>query len=152
MVDGVRQDAGEKAHVLALGFNVARLEQGQVGEDQGDDTLLGLALPLADHHWRRKREEGSGEKKKREEGLVQQNITVAFSGWCNTLNFADSNVCGTIPYPASQNINSVPHNIFRWKCSVIAFCTGLSEARDRPMAFVLARSLRKEAGWIWPSA
>jgi hypothetical protein len=68
MVDGVRQDAGEEAHVLALGFDVARLEQGQVGEDQGDDALLGLALPLADHHWGRKR--GGEWREKKERGRV----------------------------------------------------------------------------------
>lgn len=64
VLDGVCQDAGQEAHVLALGFDVARLEQGQVGEDQGDDVLLGLTLPLADHHWGRKREKEGREKER----------------------------------------------------------------------------------------
>lgn len=48
VLDGVGQDARQQAHVLAFGFDISRLEQRQVGEHQGDDALLGLALPLAD--------------------------------------------------------------------------------------------------------
>lgn len=49
MLDGVGQDAWQQAHVLALGFNIARFEQREVGEDKWDDSLLRLTLPLADH-------------------------------------------------------------------------------------------------------
>lgn len=49
VLDGVGQDAGQQAHVLTLGFHVAGFEQREVGEHQGDDALLGLGLPLADH-------------------------------------------------------------------------------------------------------
>lgn len=49
VLDGVGQDAWQQAHVLALGLNVSGFEQRQVGEYEGDDALLGLALPLTDH-------------------------------------------------------------------------------------------------------
>lgn len=49
VLDGVRQDTWQQAHVLAFGFNISWLEQRQVGEYEGDDTLLGLTLPLTDH-------------------------------------------------------------------------------------------------------
>lgn len=49
VLDGVGQDARQQTHVLALCFHVARFQQGQVREDEGDDSLLGLGLPLADH-------------------------------------------------------------------------------------------------------
>lgn len=49
VLDGVGQDARQQAHVLAFGFHVAWFEQRQVGEHEGDDSLLGLALPLTDH-------------------------------------------------------------------------------------------------------
>ena len=49
MLDGVGQDAWQQAHVLALGFDVAWFEQREVGEDERDDTLLRLSLPLANH-------------------------------------------------------------------------------------------------------
>lgn len=49
VLDGVGQDAWQQAHVLALGFDVARFEQREVGEDERDDALLRLTLPLADH-------------------------------------------------------------------------------------------------------
>lgn len=52
VLDGVGQDARQQAHVLTLGFHVARFEQGKVGEHEGDDSLLGLGLPLADHSWK----------------------------------------------------------------------------------------------------
>lgn len=49
MLDGVGQDMWQQAHVLAFGFNVTWFEQRQVGEYEGNDPLLGLALPLTDH-------------------------------------------------------------------------------------------------------
>lgn len=49
VLDGVGQDTRQQAHVLTLGFHIARFEQGQVCEHEGDDSLLGLGLPLADH-------------------------------------------------------------------------------------------------------
>lgn len=49
VLDGVGQDARQQAHVLAFGFDVPWFEQRQVGEHEGDDSLLGLALPLTDH-------------------------------------------------------------------------------------------------------
>lgn len=52
VLDGVGQDARQQAHVLAFGFHIPRFEQRQVGEYEGDDALLGLALPLADHPWK----------------------------------------------------------------------------------------------------
>lgn len=54
MLDGVGQDAWQQPHVLALGFNVARFEQREMGEDKRDDALLRLSLPLADHPCRRR--------------------------------------------------------------------------------------------------
>ncbi len=53
MLDGVGQDAWQQAHVLTLGFNVARFKQRKVGEYKRDDALLWLTLPLADHSCRR---------------------------------------------------------------------------------------------------
>lgn len=49
MFDGVGQDAWQQAHILALGFNITGFEEWEMGKDKRDDTLLRLALPLADH-------------------------------------------------------------------------------------------------------
>lgn len=52
MLNGMGQDARQQTHVLALSFHVARFEQREVGEYEGDDSLLGLSLPLADHSYK----------------------------------------------------------------------------------------------------
>lgn len=49
VLDGVGQDTRQQAHVLTFGFDVSWFEQRQVGEYEGDNSLLGLALPLTDH-------------------------------------------------------------------------------------------------------
>lgn len=54
VLDGVGQDAWQQAHVLALGFDVARFEQREMGEDERDYPLLRLSLPLADDPCRRR--------------------------------------------------------------------------------------------------
>lgn len=40
VLDGVGQDARQQAHILTLGFHIARFQQGQVCENEGDDSLL----------------------------------------------------------------------------------------------------------------
>lgn len=47
-LDGVGQHLLKQSHVLGLGLGVARLEQGQVGQQEGHHLLFGLLLPLAD--------------------------------------------------------------------------------------------------------
>ena len=49
MLNCVGQDARQQAHILALRLNITRSEQGKMSEDERDNALLGLALPLADH-------------------------------------------------------------------------------------------------------
>lgn len=64
MLDGVSQDAWQQAHVLALGFDVAGFEQWEMGEDKRDDSLLRLALPLADHPCRRRKKNNKNKNNK----------------------------------------------------------------------------------------
>lgn len=70
VLDRVGQDARQQAHVFSLSFNVSRFEQRKMGKDEGDDTFLGLTLPLANYtcrtKWRRKlkKERKKKEKKK----------------------------------------------------------------------------------------
>lgn len=59
VLNGVGQDARQQAHVLTLGFYIARFEQREMGEDKRDDTFLRLTLPLADNTCGRKHNTGS---------------------------------------------------------------------------------------------
>lgn len=54
VLDRVGQDARQQAHVFSLSFSVTRFEQRKMGKDEGDDTLLGLTLPLANYTCRTK--------------------------------------------------------------------------------------------------
>lgn len=47
-LDGVTQHFLEQLHVLAFGFAVAGLQQGQMGQQQRHNFLFRLLMPLAD--------------------------------------------------------------------------------------------------------